>query len=125
MASVIKEISIDQLLQLQVSAEHFTLVDVLPKEHFEREHIKGAISLPVTEIESRAKECLRREDTIVVYCASFQCQASTHAAAKLLALGFRNVFDYKGGLEDYKQAGFALEGSDYTHREFSSSCGCA
>jgi len=100
---MINTISRDELARLIQSGEKFRLVDVLPKESFEKEHIKGAISLPLTEIERKAGKLLKKNEHIVVYCASFQCSASTQAAEKLYGLGFQQVSDFKGGLEDFKE----------------------
>lgn len=110
---MVKKISRDELVKMLASGQIFKLVDVLPKEHFQKEHIRGAISLPVDEIEKKAAKILNKSETIVVYCASFDCQASTAAAEKLLSLGYKNVLDYKGGLKDYKEANLPLEGSLY------------
>lgn len=110
---MINKITRDELMKMVSSGQKFKLVDVLDKEHFQKEHIKGAISLPVNEIEKKAAKILKKSETIVVYCASFDCQASTKAAEKLLSMGYRDVLDYKGGLKDYKEANLALEGSLY------------
>lgn len=108
---MLKQITRDELLQMQSSGQEVKLVDVLEREHFVKEHIPGAISLPVNEIAEGASKTLNKGDTVVVYCASFDCQASTIAAEKLIALGYKNVWDYKGGLKDYKEANLPLEGS--------------
>lgn len=108
---MVKTITRDELMKMISTGQEFKLVDVLPKAHFEKEHIKGAISLPVNELEKKATKTLKKSETIVVYCASFDCQASTTAAEKLLSLGYKNVLDYKGGLKDYKEAALPLEGS--------------
>lgn len=110
---MVKKITRDELIKMVSSGQKFKLVDVLDKEHFQKEHIKGAISLPVNEIEKKAATMLNKSETIVVYCASFNCQASTKACEKLLSLGYKNVLDYKGGLKDYKEANLSLEGSLY------------
>lgn len=110
---MVKNITRNELMKMISKGEEFTLVDVLDKDHYEKEHIKGAVSLPVSDIEKRAAKLLKKDETIVVYCASFDCQASTNAAKKLLSLGYKHVLDYKGGLKDYKEANLPLEGSLY------------
>lgn len=107
---MIKKITRDDLVRLMSSKKAFKLIDVLSHDSYEEEHIKGSISLPVDEIAQRAKAMFKKSDTLVTYCASFECQASTNAAEKLLALGFKRVLDYKGGLKDYKEAGYPMEG---------------
>lgn len=109
----VKEISCDELMQLLAVDLNVKLVDVLDKAHYEKEHIKGAISLPLAELREQAKKFLKEDETIVVYCANFKCPASTTAAKILLSLGYKNVLDYKGGLEDYKKANLPLESSLY------------
>ena len=45
------------------------LLNVMPKETFERAHILHSINLPVAEIESRARQVLPQVDReIIVYC---------------------------------------------------------
>ena len=101
----------DELVSMRNSDERFKIIDVLSKESYEREHIKGAISIPLADIDKETTRMLKRSDTLAVYCASFECTASTMAAKKLEELGFKYVLDYKGGLKEYKEAGLALEGS--------------
>ena len=106
-----KKITRDDLMNMISSGEKFRLVDVSARDHFELEHIKGAISLPVDEIEGKALSVFNKDETIIVYCASFECQSSTNVALKLQQLGFENVLDYKGGLKDYKEANLPLGGN--------------
>lgn len=122
---MINKITRDELKELVASGEKFKLVNVLNKESYAKEHIKGAISLPLNEIDKKAGKRLRKDEKIVVYCASFDCQASTKAAEKLISLGYQNVLDYKGGLADYKEAGFPLQGRLHEADSFSASaCRC-
>ncbi|MBP7088819.1 MAG: rhodanese-like domain-containing protein [Candidatus Omnitrophica bacterium] len=122
---MVKTITRDQLIKLMGSRVKFKLVDVLDREHYDKEHIKSAISLPLNEIEEKAKNFLDKKEKIIVYCASFECQASTKAAKKLQSLGYQDVLDYKGGLKDYKEAELALEGSLHdTYSDDTSTCCC-
>jgi len=109
----VKEISCDELIQLLSFDARVKLVDVLNHSHYKKEHIKGAISLPIRVVRECAKKHLNKDDTIITYCSSFKCPASTDAAKILLSLGYKNVLDYKGGLADYKKANLLLEGSLY------------
>ena len=117
---MIKQITRDELVRIKESGEKFKLVDVLPRDNFEKEHIHGAISLPLADIEKKAAKLLKKDEKIVVYCASFECKASTMAAEKLIGLGYKDVLDYKGGLKDYKEGGLNLEGR--LHEETCASC---
>ncbi len=122
---MVKNISRNELVEIMNSGRKFKLVDVLPKESYAREHIKGALSIPLDQIEKEAVKILKKDDLIITYCASFECPASTKAAEKFIALGYQNVLDYKGGLKDYKQANLPMEGSLFVKTaKGSSSCGC-
>jgi len=46
---------------------HVTVVDARSLEAFNAEHIRGAISLPLTELEQRHNE-LAKNEAIVFYC---------------------------------------------------------
>ena len=44
------------------------LVEVLPAEEYEDDHLPGAISLPLRRLESEAPNVLDRNRPVVVYC---------------------------------------------------------
>lgn len=93
-----------------VAAEPLTLVETLSKAHYDDGHLPGAIHVPHDEIAARAASALPdREATIVVYCASTECQNSRIAAAALRAEGYRNVLEYVEGKSDWEEAGNPLE----------------
>lgn len=75
---------------------------------YAREHIKGAINIPASEIEKRASE-LPQDRPVIVYCTNYSCTASLVAAKKLAGLGRRNVYRFVGGLFEWKTAGLPTE----------------
>jgi rhodanese-related sulfurtransferase len=44
------------------------LVEVLPPEEYEEEHLPGAINLPLRKIESEARDHLDPNRPVIVYC---------------------------------------------------------
>jgi rhodanese-related sulfurtransferase len=44
------------------------LVEVLPAEEFEEEHLPGAISLPLRRLELEASSVLDKTRAVIVYC---------------------------------------------------------
>ncbi len=102
--------------RLQVAPGRTLLVDVRDREDYEKEHILGAISVPVSELSMRAKTSFGPDKEIIVYCGSFECPASTKAAELLENEGFKDVVDYKGGLNDWKIAGFMTEGIEVARK---------
>jgi rhodanese-related sulfurtransferase len=44
------------------------VVEVLPADEFEEEHLPGAINLPLRKIETDASSELKRDQPVLVYC---------------------------------------------------------
>lgn len=44
------------------------LVEVLPADEYEEDHLPGAISLPLRRIETEAVQVLDRTHPVIVYC---------------------------------------------------------
>jgi rhodanese-related sulfurtransferase len=61
-----KEIRREEVRKL--IAEGAQLVEVLPSPEYEEDHIPGAIHLPLRKIDSKARDVLDRNRTVIVYC---------------------------------------------------------
>jgi 3-mercaptopyruvate sulfurtransferase SseA len=46
----------------------------------------------------------------VVYCASYSCPASVEAGKTLKRLGYTRVRDFKGGMKEWMDRKYAVEG---------------
>ncbi|MBI5888319.1 MAG: rhodanese-like domain-containing protein [Deltaproteobacteria bacterium] len=110
---MLKTITSKQLKKLMDSITDVTVVNVLGRAAFEQGHIHGSINIPVDEIETEALKLLDRDETIVVHCTNDACSASETAGEKLQKMGFKDVRRFKGGIEEWKQSGFSLEGQAY------------
>jgi rhodanese-related sulfurtransferase len=104
----IKFISLQHLKRMVEGSEPYKLVDVRGKDEFAAGHIKGAMNIPLDELD-RVKGLLKPADLVIVYCDSFVCSASSSAAKMLLKMGFVNVRDYKGGMREWKLSGLPVE----------------
>ncbi len=79
----------------------YSLIHVLPEEHFKNLHIKNAINICVYEMSffDKVKELnLGVNHKLVVYGDSVNDLDAKAAAAKLLDLGFDNTFVLEGGI---------------------------
>lgn len=102
-------ISKEQLLEMIENKEPFKLVEVLTEEQYKEGHLPFAISIPANKLEELAPKFLPdKNETIIVYCSGFTCQASTGSTRKLQTMGYTRVLDYKGGKDDWKAAGLPL-----------------
>jgi rhodanese-related sulfurtransferase len=52
----------------RLAGEGAQLVEVLPKEEYEEEHLPGAVNLPLRRLEAEARDVLDRGRPIIVYC---------------------------------------------------------
>jgi rhodanese-related sulfurtransferase len=86
----------------------FILADARDADSYEDSHIPGAIPIPADEVNRLADQYDRNLD-VITYCGSYQCPASTLAAKEFMKKGFRNVWDYKGGIKEWTDAGNPVE----------------
>lgn len=109
---MVRDISRDELKDMMDRGDEFVLVNVLDHESFEDEHICGSINIPVKKIQD-ATDLINRNETVVVHCSGPGCKASEFAADELDRLGFTDVRRFEGGIEEWKDAGYCIEGSMY------------
>ncbi len=88
--------------------DDFKLVLALHDWAFEAIRIPGSIN--VTSVKE-AGELLDPEDEIVVYCSDVACFGSRLAYDYLVESGYHHVRRYEGGLADWQDAGYPLEGT--------------
>jgi rhodanese-related sulfurtransferase len=61
-------ISVDRVEAQGLIAGGAHLVEVLPGEDYEREHLPGAVNIPLTSLDRESVAHLDRDAPIVVYC---------------------------------------------------------
>lgn len=97
--------------------EAFVLAEVLPEPYWRKDHLPGAIALPLDEVAARAERLFPdRATSIVLYCANDECLNSHAAAEELLALGYTDVAVYAGGKADWRAARLPTERGAATDR---------
>ena len=97
----------EELKQKVDSQESFRLVMALSEWQYQTKHIPG--SLYFATIQDALAE-LRQEDEIVVYCSDRTCVASAALGKLLEYQGYSHVLHFAGGLAEWEQAGYLLEG---------------
>ena len=106
-----KLISREELREKLDRGDDFKLVMTLENWAFQLKHIlkhiPGSINIFPTEV---TKGILDPNDEIVAYCAAPECPASIIAYQRLIGSGYKNVSRYPGGIADWEEAGYALEG---------------
>jgi rhodanese-related sulfurtransferase len=90
----------------------FILLNALPEDSFQEEHIPGSHNVPWNDdnlIDKVNKLAPSKDTEIVIYCANAECPASTKAGQKLEKAGFTNITEFDGGMEAWKNAGHRVE----------------
>ena len=96
-------ISIADAKKLHASGQA-VFIDVRSNEQYTYGHIKGAMSIPGSQLIRRFAE-VPPHKTVILYCACSAEQSSGRAATDLIAHGVKNVFALKGGWNEWKSEG--------------------
>jgi rhodanese-related sulfurtransferase len=92
------------------------LVEVLPREEYEEEHLPGAINIPLKELNRESAAQLDKGRPVIVYCWDYLCDMSPRGAALLDEFGFERVYDYAVSKVDYLARGLPREGENADKR---------
>jgi len=101
-------ISREELKEKLDRNDNFKLYMTLDRRAFNHSHIPGSIHLDNITTEATN---LSPEDEIVLYCSNPVCTSSINAYKVLYSLGYRNIYRYAGGLKEWQDAGYKLEGA--------------
>jgi rhodanese-related sulfurtransferase len=86
----LKLLSLKQLADVVDSVRNgdpdLILLDMRDRDDYHRGHIKGALSMPLDDIDKRYRD-LPRDNEIVTYCYNQYCHLSTLGALKLVEHG--------------------------------------
>jgi len=106
-SDVYKEINAEELQKMQKENAKLAVIDSRGGDWFDGTVIQGAVQLAASDTneENLAKISADKNAPIVFYCTNEQCPASAKAAHKAAELGYKNIFKYKAGIDDWKKRG--------------------
>lgn len=87
------------------------LLEVLPPADFRKEHLPGAVNIPLPQLTPERSAELDRDRAVIVYCYDTECDLSSRGAALLSAYGFPDVYDYTGSKVEWLARGLPAEGT--------------
>ncbi len=87
--------------------DDFKLCCSLGKLQFDALHISGSVHVDSPETTMKH---LNTDDDIIIYCSDISCASSRLAYHLLKDSGYKKVRRYEGGLADWQEAGYAMEG---------------
>jgi rhodanese-related sulfurtransferase len=102
----LEPVSVDDLAE-RMRSGLVTIVDVRPPEEYAAGHVRGAIHVPLVDIEKNL-DVLPRDREIVAYCRGPFCVLSFEAVAQLRKHGF-SARRLETGYPEWKVAGLPVE----------------
>jgi rhodanese-related sulfurtransferase len=105
-----KEINADELKDM-ISNDKIVLIDSRSSRYIEDgKIIEGAKVLSAQDMSEEAlSKIASKEDKVVFYCSNTDCPASAKAAKKAESFGYKNLYKYPGGYDDWVAKGFPTE----------------
>lgn len=85
------------------------IINVLAESYYLDCHIKGSINIPYAQLLEKTSSWDKEKD-VVLYCSDSTCSKSKQAYTLLQDLGFINLYQYSGGIKEWKQKGFETVG---------------
>ena len=105
----------DELKMKLESGESFKLVMALHEWGFEEKHIPGSFPVNIYRM-PEATKMLQPDEEIIIYCTGGPCPASRFAYKWLEARGYQHLRHYPGGLTEWEDVGYPLEGTAIRQR---------
>lgn len=108
-----REVNASEVHKIIDEEKDAVVIDVLAAESYAKQHVPGSISIPSADpgfVERVERKVPDKATPVVLYCSGPTCGASPAAAARLEEAGYQDVREFRGGLEEWQQAGFTFEG---------------
>ena len=86
-----------------MNREKGVVIDVCGADEFAQSHIKGAVNVPLDELEARLDKAVKNKNTpVIMVCAAGARSKRAQAIAQ--KLGYEKVHSLHGGLKAWKEA---------------------
>ncbi len=93
-----ENITVKEMLEIIKTNKNTVLLDVRSKQEYKEGHIAGSINIPVFDLERNAKNRLKMDSIIIVYCSAGI--RSKRAMQILKKQGYKNLYNIEGGIEN-------------------------
>ena len=101
-----KNVSSGEVLAMLAKGSKVYLLDVRTPDEYRQAHLRGAVLLPLNDLQLRYYE-IPRDKTIVVYCA---VGSRSGVAANFLAnKGYKTVYNMADGIVGWYRSGYPLD----------------
>jgi rhodanese-related sulfurtransferase len=107
-------VSISQLKAKEMYDDGVVFIDVRNPRLYAKGHIPGAVHLDYKYNfdEKTLAETVKKDQVFVIYCSGVACSRSSNASEKAVRWGFSKVHYFRGGIVDWRKAGYETEASE-------------
>jgi rhodanese-related sulfurtransferase len=90
------------------------IIDVRNPRLYARRHIPGAHhqDLKDTFDEDSLQAVAKKDEPVVIYCSGIKCSRSSRASEMAVSWGYKKVRYFRGGIVDWRDAGYPVESSE-------------
>ena len=105
-----------ETLRSLLEADMVVLLDARNASDYSKGYIPQAVSVPIGEFNQKYPEVAElladaenQGKSIVIYCIGVHCLDSSLLAKELHNKGYREIFVYKGGIEEWQELGYPVK----------------
>ena len=94
----------EEVIELILLNPELVVVDSRKKTEYSKGHIEGAVNILNTVMQQEDMENISPDKTkaILFYCNGTRCSRSSDAVSKALDWGYKNIFWFRGGWNEWK-----------------------
>lgn len=98
-------VSAEEVIEQILLNPDLVVIDSRKKMEYAKGHIEGALNLLNTDMTKQSLELIAPEKTkpILFYCNGARCLRSSDAVAKALDWGYKNIFWFRGGWNEWTE----------------------
>ncbi len=102
--------AIELNLAYKLFKDGIQFIDARSPEEFSEGHISGAVNIPFYGSENYLKVINRldKNKVVVTYCSGADCDISTLSGDELFKMGFKKVYVFVGGYEEWRKNNFPV-----------------
>lgn len=90
---------IKEVIYNEINLNEYIIIDVRSKREFREGHLNGAINIPLPDVKRRIEQYVKNKERKILMCCQYGIR-SKKAVELLDEMGYRNVYNLKGGLEN-------------------------
>ena len=98
-------VSAEEVIELILLNPELVVIDSRKKTEFSKGHIEGSVNILNTVMQPEELEMIAPDKTkaILFYCNGTRCLRSSDAASKALDWGYKNIFWFRGGWNEWTE----------------------